>query len=201
MANITALTAQGTVHGLDSGPGNVLLDLWCERHTGQTYDADGRWAAQGKVHTELLQHLLNEPYFHQTGIKSTGRDLFNPHWLEQRLQGYTQTRPVDVQATLVALTARSITRALQAQAWGGQWPKEVLVCGGGAYNACLMAALQQALPQSQVLSTAARGWPVMQVEAAAFAWLAQRAMEGLPGNEPQVTGASGPRVLGAIYPA
>lgn len=200
MANITALTAHGTVLGLDSGPGNVLLDGWCEQHTGHTFDADGAWAAQGQVHGPLLEQLLNEPYFAHSGTKSTGRDLFNRHWLQAHLEAFAHLPPVDVQATLVALTAHSIARAMHAQAWGAHWPQEVLVCGGGAYNTTLMATLQQALPASHVHSTASRGWPVMQVEAAAFAWLAQQTLEGQPGNEPQVTGAAGPRVLGAIYP-
>lgn len=201
MANLTALTADGRVLGLDTGPGNVLLDLWCARHTGQHFDANGAWSATGTVHGPLLTRLLDEPYFAQAGIKSTGRDLFNAPWLEQHLTGLEDVPPADVQATLVALTAQTIARAIESQAWKESQPQEVLVCGGGARNDALMRALQQRLPGARVLGTAERGWPESLVEAAAFAWLAQQAIEGRPGNEPQVTGATGPRILGAIYPA
>lgn len=202
MANLTALTADGRVLGLDTGPGNVLLDLWCERHTGQAFDADGAWGAQGTVHKDVLARLLAEPYFAHTGLKSTGRDLFNAAWLEQRLGHHRPTpSPQDVQATLVALTARTIAQAVQAQDWGTRPPEEVLVCGGGACNRALMEALQQQLPHTRVQSTDTRGWPASLVEAAAFAWLAQQTLEQRPGNEPRVTGAAGPRILGAIYPA
>ena len=201
IANITALPAHGQVLGLDTGPGNVLLDLWCQQHTGQTYDQGGAWAAQGHVNPDLLAHLLAEPYFQKTGIKSTGRDLFHAAWLQERLKGFETVSAVDVQATLVELTARSIALHLNQLPWGDRSLKEVLVCGGGAYNHTLMAALTRLLPCCTVHSTAHRGWPVSLVEAAAFAWLARQTIQHLPGNLPEVTGAAGLRILGAIYPA
>ncbi len=200
IANITALPADGRVLGLDTGPGNVLLDLWCHRHTGRNYDANGEWAASGRLHAALLSHLLGEPYFHAKGIKSTGRDLFNADWLDEHLRGFSHLAPSDVQATLTELTAHTIAHAIMDTSWNGAGPKAVLVCGGGARNGHLMSRIA-ALMQAGVSTTDSRGWPVSQVEAAAFAWLAQQAMEGKPGNEPQVTGARGPRILGAIYPA
>jgi len=201
IANVTALTADGRVFGLDTGPGNALMDEWCQRHTGQRYDDAGRWARSGTSDPALLQRLLAEPYFSQHGIKSTGRDLFHLGWLEQHLQQTPPLQPQDVQATLLQLTARTLADGIQNIDWGASPPSRLLVCGGGALNAALLDALAGALPTLQVGTTAALGWPVMQVEAAAFAWLAQRCLHGLPGNEPQVTGARGPRILGAIYPA
>lgn len=201
IANVTALKDNGDVFGLDTGPGNLLLDLWCARHTGAHYDQNGAWGAQGEVHQGLLQDLLAEPYFAVQGIKSTGRDLFHADWLAQHLQQYPHLSPVDVQATLVALSAHSIAQGLQQFSWGEHALQEVLVCGGGARNHHLMSTLQTALPEQQVLSTAQRGWPVDLVEAAAFAWLAWQTLQGRPGNLSAVTGAAGPRVLGAIYPA
>lgn len=201
IANLTALPADGRVYGLDTGPGNVLMDLWCSRHTGQPYDEGGRWGASGRSHDGLLKRLLQEPYFARTGIKSTGRDLFHADWLEQQLQGFGTLPPQDVQATLVELTARSIATALMAQPWGAQALSEVLVCGGGARNHTLLHALRQQLPGIAVQTTAQAGWDETLVEAAAFAWLAWQALEGQPGNVPAVTGAHGPRILGAIYPA
>jgi anhydro-N-acetylmuramic acid kinase len=207
MANITALAADGQVWGMDTGPGNVLLDLWCRQHTGQWFDANGAWAATGRVHPGLLEHLLQAPYFSLTGIKSTGRDDFNLAWLHSQLDafGHEPLQPQDVQATLVELTARTIAQCAQTQqaaAWGGKLPTHAWVCGGGARNGYLMSRLQHVLgPAVQLGTTDEAGWPGEWMEAAAFAWLAQQCLLGLAGNVPSVTGASGPRVLGAIYPA
>ncbi len=201
MANVTGLLADGRVIGLDTGPGNVLLDLWCHQHTGQTFDAGGAWGAGGQADPALLAQCLQEPYFARTGIKSTGRDLFHVGWLDRQLMAHRHLSPQDVQATLVALTATTIADAVRAMGGLDRPVQEVMVCGGGAHNAALMAALAAALPDSRITTTAERGWPVSQVEAAAFAWLARQAVLGLPGNEPQVTGARGPRIMGAIYPA
>lgn len=209
MANLTWLPGNGQVLGSDTGPGNVLLDLWCQRHTGQPFDADGRWAATGTAHAGLLEYLLSEePYFALSGPKSTGRDLFNAAWLDQALQDAARQpaladvaglAPADVQATLVELTAASAAAAMPEAA---RLPgTELLVCGGGALNATLMAALQRRLPGCVVQPTSARGWPVQWVEAAAFAWLTWRFLHGQHGNEPSVTGAQGPRILGSWMPA
>ncbi len=201
IANVTALTSDGRVLGLDTGPGNMLLDLWCAGHTGARYDRGGAWGASGRADSRLLAKLLAEPYFAQQGIKSTGRDLFHADWLQRQLQGFEAMAPVDVQATLVELTARSIAQALQALPWGQTGLSELLVCGGGACNDALLAALRRELAPCPVLTTAERGWPVDLVEAAAFAWLAWQTLQGLPGNLSAVTGAAGPRILGAIHPA
>ena len=203
IANISVLPAQSDTHttviGFDCGPGNALMDWWCLQHTGAAYDHQGQWAAGGQVHTALLQHLLAEPFLQQPPPKSTGRDLFNPEWLQAQLNTLTEAPSAqDVQATLTAFTAHSCAHAVQHY---GQGTDRLLVCGGGALNTELMRQLQALLPQVQVSSTDARGLPPLQVEAAAFAWLARQCMQGLPGNLPPVTGAHGPRILGAIYPA
>ncbi len=202
ISNLSVLPPQSDasqpVLGFDCGPGNALMDAWCQQHTSQTYDADGAWAAQGQVVPALLQCLLDEPFFTQPAPKSTGRDLFHWSWLQQRLQAFPQAQPADVQATLTALTAQVC--AQDAQRYGGD-ASTLLVCGGGALNVTLMQQLQQRLPDWQVSSTASAGLPPLQVEAAAFAWLAHQCLLGLQGNLPAVTGAQGPRVLGAIYPA
>ena len=79
--------------------------------------------------------------------------------------------------------------------------KILAVCGGGALNTQLMRRLQALCPSLQVVATDALGLPALQVEAAAFAWLACQALHQAPGNLPSVTGAAGARVLGAVYPA
>ncbi len=198
IANLSVLGAQGEVLGFDCGPGNALMDHWCERHTGRPYDAGGAWAAQGQVLPGLLQRLLDEPYLHQPPPKSTGRDLFHPAWLQERLQGFGDAAPADVQATLTELTARVCAASVVSY---GKESKLLAVCGGGARNGLLMGRIGAALPGVAVQPTDALGLPSQQVEAAAFAWLARQAVHGLPGNLPLVTGAAGLRVLGAIYPA
>ncbi|AVS63331.1 anhydro-N-acetylmuramic acid kinase [Paracidovorax avenae] len=198
IANLSVLGAQGGVLGFDCGPGNALMDHWCGLHTGQPYDAGGAWAAQGRVQPALLERLLSEPYLHQPPPKSTGRDLFNAAWLQSHLQELPPLPPPDVQATLTELTARTCAMAMESHGRGGRL---LAVCGGGARNGLLMRRLAALLPGIEVQTTDAFGLPPQQVEAAAFAWLAHRALHRLPGNLPQVTGAAGPRVLGALYPA
>ncbi|MFN9031491.1 MAG: anhydro-N-acetylmuramic acid kinase [Betaproteobacteria bacterium] len=198
ISNLTILPARGSageVLGFDCGPGNVLLDAWTRRHLDQPFDRDGAWAAQGEVDHALLAALLAEPFFAQAPPKSTGRDLFNLRWLEQHLHGHATT-PVDVAATLVKLTARTIAHA----AIGRAPEADVLVCGGGARNASLMRSLAGELARP-VLSTQVLGIEPVHVEALAFAWLARAHVEHAAGNVPSVTGARGARVLGALYPA
>lgn len=188
------------VTGFDCGPGNVLLDLWCQRHQGCAYDANGSWAASGRVQPDLLARMLaDEAFFAAAPPKSTGRDLFHMKWLQARLDAQPHPfEPADVQATLVALTARAAADAVRIYAPGCT---ELVVCGGGAFNVTLMRALARALPGLVVDRSDVYGLPAEQVEAAAFAWLARCTVLREPGNLPAVTGARGPRVLGAIYPA
>lgn len=197
-SNLSLLDPERPVHGFDCGPGNVLLDAWIQHHRGFAYDHNGQWAGSGQVHMHLLKALLSDPYFQTKGPKSTGRELFNIAWLDQHLQHLQPLAAVDVQATLLELTAVSITEALKA---AQQNTEMLLVCGGGANNQSLMRRLAQLLPSSRVSSTDEQGVPADWVEAMAFAWLAHCCLEGIPANRPSVTGAKGLRVLGAIYPA
>lgn len=201
ISNITTLPAQGAIRGLDTGPGNVLLDGWCQQHTGQAFDAHGAWGLSGSPHPDLLSHLMQDAFFHQTGVKSTGRDRFHMAWLQQQLQGYSHLPPQDVQATLAQLTARTICQALHEQPWGLTPLSELVVCGGGSKNRQIMHMLAEALPGVEVKTSDQLGWPSQWVEPAAFAWLARQHVLGLPGNLAEVTGAQGPRILGACYPA
>lgn len=198
IANLSLLRADGAIAGFDTGPANVLMDRWIARHHGQAFDAGGAWAAQGRVDAALLADALAEPYFALPPPKSTGRDLFDTAWLESLLARHRALDAADVQATLCELTARSVADQLLRHAAGTQ---ELLVCGGGAFNVALMARLRAALPGVAVHTTAERGLPPLQVEAAAFAWLAMAHVERRAGNDPAVTGARGARVLGALYPA
>jgi len=203
ISNISILPATSSslpTCGFDTGPGNVLLDAWIERHHHHRFDHDGAWGASGEIHAGLLQRLRSDDYFALPPPKSTGRDLFHMHWLDTCLQDFAPLAPADVQATLTALTAGTIADAILSHAPA---TSAVYVCGGGAYNGFLLRLLQQALAQQHISvhSTALLGVPPNQVEALAFAWLAQRFCQHLPGNLPAVTGARGLRVLGALYPA
>ena len=187
-----------TVLGFDCGPGNALLDHWCQTHLGQPYDAGGSWAASGQVLPDLLERLLRDVYFAKAPPKSTGRDQFNPTWLAAQLQHASSADAADVQATLAELTARCCTAGVLRY---GSESKALIVCGGGALNDHLLARLRALLPGIDVVSSAERGLPPQQVEAAAFAWLARCTVRREAGNLASVTGAKGARVLGAIYPA
>jgi len=194
IANITSLEPDKAVIGFDCGPGNLLMDAWCYRHTGKVYDKEGAWAATGQVIPALLEKLLALQFFAFPPPKSTGRDLFNLNWLESNLVG--NELPQNVQATLLQLTTLSIASAILDYC---QNAKEIFVCGGGARNSALIAHLKEALPQKRVALTDSLGVDADWVEGYAFAWLARQAILGLPGNLPAVTGAGGERVLGAVY--
>lgn len=196
MANLTLLPAGGVVAGFDTGPGNCLLDLWAQAHLGKAVDEDGAWAAGATADDALLASLLADPYFSLPPPKSTGRDAFNDDWLRSRLPASRE--PGVVQATLLELTVESVARALRAHGGGAQ---RLIVCGGGVRNRRLMERLRAVLAPMPVASSAEHGIEPGLVEAAAFAWLAHRTLEGRPGSLPAVTGAKGARVLGAIYPA
>lgn len=197
IANLTLLPCQGQVLGFDCGPGNVLMDLWCLRHRGQAFDAAGAWAATGRVLEALLADwLLHESYFTRQPPKSTGRDLFHADWLDARLQ---PAAPEDVMATLAELTAATVVQALSAHAPA---TRRLLVCGGGAHNLHLMQRLAARLgPAIELQSTTEAGVPPDQVEALAFAWLAEQFVHRRPVNLVAATGARGARILGALYPA
>ena len=195
IANITVLGAQ-PVLGFDTGPGNTLMDYWCLRTLGQSYDANGDWAGTGQVIAELLSHLLDDAYFRQPPPKSTGKEYFSPAWLQQKITPFLASKPEDIQATLCQFTADSIAGAILSHAADSQ---QVLVCGGGIHNRQLMAMIQKRLPMP-IASTATFGIDPDHVEAIAFAWLARQTLKHQPGNLCSVTGAQTQVVLGGIYP-
>lgn len=198
IANVTLLpqTTPTSIVGFDTGPGNVLIDAWVHQHRQTLHDAEGAWAAQGNVHPELLTQLLADDYFQLAPPKSTGREYFNLPWLQNYLHSFKHCAPVDVQATLVELTARSIIAAVQKYLSHG----EILVCGGGTHNVFLMNRLQSlAHPVFSLASTQKYGVNPDWVEATAFAWLARQTLNRQPGNLPCVTGAKYAVTLGGIY--
>lgn len=203
MANISILPNPNleSVTGFDTGPGNVLMDHWAREHLKKDYDDAGRWAQQGQVHEALLCDFLSDSFFNLAPPKSTGRDLFNPLWLMSHLEKHEKLKLEDVQATLLALTAKSIAMAIDQYALG---TRELIVCGGGSQNTALMNALMNYSSQAWTQSIRASdefGIHTQTMEAAAFAWLAWAHVNKKPANVPAVTGAKGLRILGAFYPA
>ncbi len=198
IANITLLPGDSArpVQGFDTGPGNTLCDMWIQRHHSNSYDAGGAWATQGKILTDVLKTLRNDPYFVKAPPKSTGREYFNLDWLNRSITNITSYRAEDIQATLCELTATTICHALQASM---RHLKYLLVCGGGIHNQFLCDRLKIHLGEVELLSTESRGIHPDWVEAMAFAWLAAQTIAGKSGNLPAVTGASHPVILGAFY--
>lgn len=197
IANITWLPRRATaeVTGFDTGPANSLLDAWCQRHLDEPFDHNGDWSRSGHVDNALLETLLSEPYFGRSAPKSTGKELFNLAWLERHLARHPGLLPVDIQRTLVELTAQTVAEQVPADE-----PLTLYACGGGVRNCFLMERIQARMPETRVQSTEALGVDPQRVEGAAFAWLAHQTLNGLAGNLPAVTGARGGRVLGGIYP-
>jgi anhydro-N-acetylmuramic acid kinase len=196
IANLTILTPGESVWGFDCGPGNCLMDLWASRQLGQPYDANGAWAASGVVLPRLLTDMQAEAYFTLPAPKSTGRDLFHAAWLDAHLaRAPGEAKPADVQATLLALTTWGIASHVLAQATNAA---RLIVCGGGAFNTSLLHALSTALPKIRVEASDTHGVPAQEVEALAFAWLAQQCVEGRAIDLRRTTGAAHPGVLGAL---
>jgi anhydro-N-acetylmuramic acid kinase len=195
ISNVTVLPQdpQAPVTGFDTGPGNCLLDTWCEQKTGNVFDRDGEWARSGGLDEDLLQALRWDPYLSRPPPKSTGREYFNLAWLEQYTSGEAN---VDIQRTLLEFTATTIIDAVTEWAEPCQ---RIIVCGGGRLNGFLMERLA-ALGTAAVVPSESEGFNGDSMEAAAFAWLAARRIGKAPGNTSTVTGAAGPRVLGALYP-
>lgn len=203
IANITHLPSDPTqsVTGFDTGPANLLLDHWYRQHQPGDFDPEGQWARQGKLLPELLTALMDEDYFQRKAPKSTGREAFNPAWLEQKLQqAQAQTaKPQEILRTLVELTASTLAEAIQQLDPDAK--AELLICGGGWHNRFLIERIQSLTTPRRLDSTSVLGIAPQWVEAAAFAWLAWRHQQKLPGNLPAVTGAQGYRILGGFYPA
>jgi anhydro-N-acetylmuramic acid kinase len=195
IANLTCLPRSGDVVGFDCGPGNCLVDLWAQKHLGVPMDINGDWAAGGCVDERLLGRFLGEPYVSTPPPKSTGRELFNAAWLSAR--GVDALDPRDVQATLLEFSARCVTDAWRLYCAGAG---RLIVCGGGVRNLALVQRLRALSAPLPIDSSELFGLSPELVEAVAFAWLAKMALDGKPASLPAVTGARGPRVLGAVYP-
>lgn len=192
IANITIL--ENPLRGFDTGPGNVLMDLWTSRQRSTPYDAEGAWARTGSVNDALLEMFLEDPYFAEPAPKSTGRERFNAQWLDSKLLHFLLLNAADVQATLLELTVRTTVEQIAKVN-----PTRLLVGGGGARNTFLMERLAEALPGVEVTSTDTYGASSDSLESMMIAWLASRRLHEEPVDLMHVTGASANGVLGGIY--
>ncbi|WP_415890143.1 anhydro-N-acetylmuramic acid kinase [Neptuniibacter sp. SY11_33] len=201
MANLTFLpkSEEQNILGFDTGPGNVLLDAWIKHSRDLPFDQNGEWALSGSVNKDLLEQLSSIEYFSEPPPKSTGREQFNLAWLQQTLATLPNIKAEDVQRTLLELTATSSTNAIKAHIPSQVF--ELYICGGGSFNQALTQRISDLLPNIHVSNSDDIGIDADWMEAAAFAWLAMRCLEGKVGNNPNVTGAKGNRILGAIYQA
>jgi anhydro-N-acetylmuramic acid kinase len=202
IANLTLLPKEGEVKGFDCGPGNMLMDAWIAEQQGHAFDENGTWASQGKVNQALLSRMMTDSFFAKAPPKSTGRDDFHLEWLHKQI-GSDNINAEDVQATLLQLTVDSALQALERYAPQTQ---TLVICGGGARNTALLDLFKSRAEDLfknslEIVTSDALGIDPQLVEGLAFAWLAWAHKEKRPANLPAVTGAKGPRILGACYPA
>ncbi|MFZ9712189.1 MAG: anhydro-N-acetylmuramic acid kinase [Burkholderiaceae bacterium] len=196
IANISLLIPGEPARGYDTGPGNLLMDGWINKSLGMPFDEDGRWARQGNVDPELFDALKADTYFAKAAPKSTGRDWFHESWVDEKLQTIHQSvAAVDVQRSLLELTAWSIARACED--WG---VRKIWICGGGARNGLLLEVLAS-LVAVPVASTSELHIDPQQVEACAFAWFGYCFLNRRTASLPTVTGARRAKLLGALWPA
>jgi len=196
MANITLLKKLGGITGFDTGPGNVLMDYWIGENQGHPFDKEGNWANSGAVNEALLSELLDETYFNLPAPKSTGRELFNKTWLENKLEKVNEIIAAeDIQASLLALTVTTIASAVTAYLDKG----EIIVCGGGANNTYLMKRLSQSLTGFDVMPSSRLGFMEDSLEAMAFAWMAHQTLHQVPIDFTEITGSSHPVIAGGVY--
>ena len=198
IANITILPADKNkpVTGFDTGPANTLINHWIQQQQNKSYDESGKWALTGKINEEFLEQLSSDNYFQLTPPKSTGTEYFNTAWLTEKLSTFPFLAAEDVQASLTALTAMSISDAINSYSVNTD---ELIICGGGVHNKFLLQQLSEFLPGIEISSSLKYGLDPDYIEATAFAWLAKQTIEHKAGNLPDVTGAKRKVILGGIY--
>ncbi|SUO96227.1 anhydro-N-acetylmuramic acid kinase [Suttonella ornithocola] len=200
IANITVLRPNKATLGYDTGPGNMLIDAWMQKHCQQPYDKNALFAQQGHIHSDLLAQLKTDAYLHRPAPKSTGREHYHLQWLEAQLAQFPSIYPADVQRTLLEFTAQTATDAIKQHQENNK-ENRLIICGGGSHNPLLMQRITELLPAWKVKTSDDYGINSDYLEAIAFAWLAYRHIQQLSGNLPEVTGAHRCTILGAHYPA
>jgi anhydro-N-acetylmuramic acid kinase len=212
IGNVTVvppLNAPQHLMAFDTGPGNMLIDAATTLWFGQAYDPEGRLAAMGQVVPAFLKRLQQHPFLALVPPKSTGREAFGVAYLQEALKGFEAEAKEDLLATLTEFTAYSVAQAYEQFVLPHYAVDEVLLCGGGVYNATLVAALERQLAATAycqrnrktlalVSVEEAGGFPNPAKEALAFGLMGWAYALGLPNHVPQCTGAQGLRRLGKL---
>jgi anhydro-N-acetylmuramic acid kinase len=205
IANFTVVPRRGEdapLLAFDTGPGVMVIDACVRRlFPGRRFDVDGAIARTGRVLEQVLLDCLGHPYFTAPPPKSTGRETFGEPFAEQLVERCLESSgwPADAVATAVELTARAIGQAVRFIPPALQ-PLDVVRSGGGAKNPALVEALARNWPGPAHVSFDELFFDGEAKEAVAFALLGYLTWTGRPGNEPDATGAAGPRVLGTVSP-
>ena len=194
MANLTNLAPNYPTTGFDTGPGNILLDQMAIKYLNKPFDQDGSWARSGRVDNEFLRNLEEHPFFNKTPPKSCGKQEFNLSWAEALAS--PGIKPNDIQATFLQLTVNSILKSIKMHCGSAE---KIYMCGGGALNKHLMEKLADREPRGLIGKTDELGIEAEWVEAMAFAWLAQKAVDKKPIDFSRITGSRNSRILGAVY--
>lgn len=196
ISNVTVVSKDFDTFGFDTGLGNIMIDYCVGKYFGKTYDKDGEIAASGIVSDNWLECLLADEYYFIEPPKSTGREYFSTHYIENALK-YAPSDPKDIIATVTALTARTIAQSYERFIYPNVGLHEAVICGGGAYNKTLMKMLRTYLPKHIDLTTCEDyGISNNFKEVMAFALLGFCAYYGIPNNLPCCTGANKRIVMG-----
>lgn len=198
ISNVTVVSKDFDTFGFDTGLGNIMIDYCVGKYFGKTYDKDGEIAASGIVSDNWLECLLADEYYFIEPPKSTGREYFSTHYIENALK-YAPADPKDIIATVTALTARTIAQSYERFIYPNVGLHEAVICGGGAYNKTLMKMLRTYLPKHIDLTTCEDyGISNNFKEVMAFALLGFCAYYGIPNNLPCCTGANKRVVMGKL---
>lgn len=195
ISNLTFIKNKKVHFSFDTGPGNLLLDTYCQKYLSIPYDENGELAKKGIVNVGLLLKFLRHPYLQQKPPKSCGREEFGPAYLKRYDATIKKMKKQDVLATLTEFTAISIADAYKKNKIK---PETIYFCGGGAKNLHLLQRISYYLPEVKVTTTKTLGWDPQHIEGAAFAYLALLGFQGIPGNLPNCSGAKKAVVLGKI---
>ena len=173
IANYSYVSNKNNIWGSDVGPGNALLDAYCQEFLNKQFDKDGRIASKGKIIKTELAKLLSNKFFKKPFPKSTGKELFNLNLLSSK---FLKRAPEDVLATLTEFTALCITSAINKN---NHKSKEIIICGGGGNNKFLVKRISD-LANSKVGLSTNLGYDIQAIESMAFAWLGFKRFNNLP---------------------
>ena len=167
ISNFTFLDGKDSFYGSDCGPGNALMDAYCQKFLNLPYDKNGDLAKKGKVHHQALKKMLDHSFFKKRHPKSTGKEVFNIKFIPKELLKKSSD---DILATLTELTAICITKSINKHK---KLPEQIIVCGGGIKNKFLINSIKK-LSKISLVSSSEFGFNPQAIEAMAFGWLASQ---------------------------